>query len=156
LNRTDPQTLSSFIRPGRQGDGEPLGGGDLVGEPLGGGDLVGESLGEGDSVGESLGEGDSVGESLGEGDSVGESLGEGDDVSLAGGSGESVAVGAGAGEMAVVVGNGTGGVGWGSVAGGVSDPSFPTPVVGSVPVTGAANVSYRPVKVCERASGCNH
>jgi hypothetical protein len=25
LNRTDPQSSSSFIRPGRQGDGEPLG-----------------------------------------------------------------------------------------------------------------------------------
>jgi hypothetical protein len=139
LNRTDPQSSSSFIRPGRQGDGESLGEGGSVGE----------SLGEGDSVGESLGEGGSVGESLGEGDSVGESLGEGDDVSLAGGS---VAVGVGAGGKAVVVGNGTGGVGWGSVAGGGSDPSFPAPVVDFVPITGA----YKLVKACSRASGCNH
>jgi hypothetical protein len=152
LNRTDPQSSSSFIQPRRQGDGEPVGGGDL----LGGGDLVGESLGEGESVGESLGEGESVGESLGEGESVGESLGVGDDVSLADGSGESVAVGVGPGGMASVVGDGTGGVGWGSVAGGASDLSFPTPVVGSVPVTGPTNVSYRPATVCERASGCNN
>jgi hypothetical protein len=151
LNRTDPQSSSSFIRPGRQGDGDPLGRGGLVGESLGEGDSVGESLGEGDSVGESVGEGDSVGESVGEGDSVGESVGEGDDVSLAGGSGESVAVGVGGGGKAVVVGDGTGGVGWGSVAGGASDPSFPAPVVGSVPTTGA----YRAVKACSRASGCN-
>jgi hypothetical protein len=146
LNRTDPESSSSFIRPGRQGDGEPLGGGGLVGETLGGGDLVGVPLGGGDSVGESLGEGDSVGESLG----------EGDDVSLADGSGESVAVGVGAGGKAVVVGDGTGGVGWGSVAGGASDPSFPAPDVGSVPITGATIVSYRPVKACGGASGCNH
>jgi hypothetical protein len=127
LNRTDPQSSSSFIRPGRQGDGE--------------------SLGEGDSVGESLGEGVSVGESLGEGVSVGESLGEG--VSVAGGS---VAVDVGAGGTAVAVGDGTGGVGRGSVAGGGSDPPFPAPVVGVVPITGA----YRAVKACSRASGCNH
>ena len=104
LNRTDPQSSSSFIRPGRQGDDE------------------------------SLGEGVSVGESLGEGVSVGEALGEGDDVSLAGGS---VAVDVGAGGTAVVVGNGTGGVGRGSVAGGGSDPPFPAPVVDLVPITGA-------------------
>jgi hypothetical protein len=114
LNRTDPQSSSSFIRQGRQGDDE--------------------SLGEGVSVGESLGEGVSVGESLGEGVSVGESLGEGDDVSLAGGS---VAVDVGAGGPAVVVANGTGGVGRGSVAGGGSDPPFPAPVVDLVPITGA-------------------
>ena len=94
MNRTDPQSSSSFIRPGRQGDGE----------------------------------------SLGEGVSVGESLGEGDEVSLAGGS---VPVDVGAGGTAVVVGNGTGGVGRGSVAGGGSDPPFPAPVVDLVPITGA-------------------
>jgi hypothetical protein len=82
LNRTDPQSSSSFIRPGRQGDGE--------------------------------------------------SLGEGDDVSLADGS---VAVDVGAGGKAVAGGDGTGGVGRGSVAGGGSDPSFPAPVVGVVPIT---------------------
>jgi hypothetical protein len=125
------------------------------GGSLGEGGSVGESLGEGGSVGESLGEGGSVGESLGEGDSVGESLGEGDDVSLADGSGDSVAVGVGAGGKAVVVGDGTGGVGWGTVAGGASDPWFPGSVLGSVPITGARNVSYRPVKACG-ASGCNH
>jgi hypothetical protein len=54
VNRTDPQSSSSFIRPGRQGDGEPLGRGGLVGEPLGGGDAVGDSLGEGDAHDESL------------------------------------------------------------------------------------------------------
>jgi hypothetical protein len=149
LNRTDPQSSSSFIRPGRQGEGESLGEGGSVGESLGEGGSVGESLGEGVSVGESLGKGVSVGESLGEGVSVGESLGEGDDVSLAGGS---VAVSVGAGGTAVVVGNGTGGVGWGSVAGGGSDPPFPAPVVGVAPITGA----YRAVKACSRASGCNH
>ena len=58
----------------------------------------------------------------------------------------------GAGGTAVVVGNGTGGVGWGSVAGGGSDPPFPAPVVDLVPITGA----YRAVKACSRASGCNH
>jgi hypothetical protein len=43
-------------------------------------------------------------------------------------------------------------VGRGSVAGGTSDPSFPAPIVGFVPITGA----YRAVKACSRASGCNH
>jgi hypothetical protein len=40
LNRTDPQSSSSFIRPGRQGDGESLGKGVSVGESLGEGDDV--------------------------------------------------------------------------------------------------------------------
>jgi hypothetical protein len=134
-----PAVVVILYSSSRQGDGESLGEGGSVGESLGGGD----------SVGESLGGGGSVGESLGGGDSVGESLGEGDDVSLADGS---VAVDVGAGGKAVVVGDGTGGVGRGSVAGGTSDPSFPAPIVGFVPITGA----YRAVKACSRASGCNH
>jgi hypothetical protein len=155
LNRTEPESSSSFVRQAT-GDGASVGEGGSVGESLGVGESVGESLGVGESVGESLGVGESVGESLGVGESVGESPGEGDDVSLADGSGELVAVDVGAGGIAVVVGDGTGGVCWGSVAGRAPGPSVPAPVVGSVPITGAKNASYRPVKAaCGGASGCN-
>jgi hypothetical protein len=56
-------------------------------------------------------------------------------VSLAGGS-VPVDVDAG-GTTVVVVGDGTGGVGRGFVAGGGSEPPFPAPVVDIVPITGA-------------------